>query len=153
MIRKALLGDWEGVKALWYRLKEGRHSSRIMGALGALENYYATSLTDARVAFPILIGDDGVVHGMAVVHDAVSMDLDEGRGLTPNKVAFIRMIYLEPGTGKLSSLEMKYWLNGWAKARGAVAIQGYCNLDFPLQAYERLHGIKPICYLVGKEVE
>jgi hypothetical protein len=31
-------------------------------------------------------------------------------------------------------------------------IQGYCCLDFPLRAYERLHGIKPLFYVVGKDV-
>src|ERR1700689_517604 len=116
----------------------GRHVTRIPGSLQALERYYATALTRSEVAFPVIEANFRL-YGVGVIHEAVSLELDESGAPKPNKVAFLRAVHIE-GNRKEYSGQMSNWLNGWAKSRGARMIQGYCCLEFPLQAYERLHG-------------
>jgi len=152
MIRKALLDDWGQVKELWGRITESRHRTRLAGTFLQLETYFANSLTNASIAFPLMF-ERGQVRGFGILHDSVEMALNDIGALAPNKIAFLRMLYAEPGVGRRLSKQMHDWIMLWAKSRGASSLQGYCNLDFPLRAYERLWGIKPLWILVGKAVE
>ena len=152
MTRRAKLDDWQKVKELWGRFMRGRAALRIPGDLNMVEHYFAASLTNQELAF-VVMEVRGEIKAFCIIHTAFSMDLSEHpvQGLQPNRVAFIRALHAEPVDSSYSE-DMKDFLNNWAASKGCHQIQGYCRLDFPLKAYERLHGIRPLYYLVGKEV-
>ena len=142
MIRSALLGDWVSVKELWDRFSTSRLAPRIPASLQDIECYFANALTKSEIAFAVLevLGE---IKGFSIVHDAADLER--------NKVAFLRAVHIEPSARRYSG-EMSEWLNNWAKYRGCTMIQGYCCLDFPLKAYTKLHGVRPLWTVVGKEV-
>ena len=150
MIRLALLDDWPEVKALWCRFGMGRHNDRIAGSFQQLETYFANSLTNPAIAFPLLFHNGGL-KGLIVMHDSVEVALNDHGVLAPNPIVFIRMAVCEPIPRK-SSRELHDFVMDWAKRRGANHIQGYCRMDAPLAAWTRLHGAKPLWVVMGKAV-
>lgn len=143
MVRQALLDDWVGVKSLWFRFIEGPFSTRVAGDIGTIENYFATSLTSFSLRF-LVLEVEGSLRGFSIVHDAIAPD--------GAKVQFLRVVHIEPGTSPEHAQELSQALNAWARAQGSTQIIGYCSMDFPLKAYERLHGVKALYILVGKDV-
>jgi hypothetical protein len=151
MVRGAKLDDWAGVKSLWEKFSKSKHAKRIPGDLATIEKYFATAMVDSRIGFPVIAFPE-CLRGFAIVHEATSPDLNESAmALAHNMVAFLRVVHILPGSQE-SADEMHTWLNDWAKAHKCAMLQGYCCLDFPLQAYDKLHNIRPLWYVVGKDV-
>lgn len=142
-VKQAELRDYAAVKVLWDEMKSGLHGDRIDCNIETMDAYFAFSQTHAGVKFLLLyVGEE--LKGFAVLEEIAWAVL----GLQ----CFMRAVFIKPGTGRYSSKAFTREIESWARGRGHRNMIGFCNLDFPLEAYSRLHGIKPFYTVVGKEL-
>lgn len=150
MIRQADLDDWSQVKAMWIRFSASRFSKRVVGTIETLKKYFYHSLGKEDIRL-FVMDVEGVLKGFCIIHEAVSLALNEEGQPNPEKVAFLRILHAEPVEERHSN-DMHETLNAWAKSRGCKMMTGHCCMDFPFKAYARLHNIHPLWVVVGKEV-
>lgn len=150
MVRKAVLRDWSRIEALWERFKASPLANRMEGDITVVEAYFSASLTNEGICFAVL--ERGAeLTGFCIGNEASTQALDEGRKPIHQPNTFVRAIHIEPGSLE-DSLEFRHYLNNWARCRNHRMILGHCPIDFTFKAYERLHGVKPLYVVVGKEV-
>ena len=143
MIRIASPDDWAKLRELWEEFRQSRHALRIEGDLDKLGAYFAHSLTNPAIAVMVLPRGDALM-GFAIINE-----VDLGLG---NRVAFLRAVHMKPGTRRAEALQLQKAIMVWCHSRGLRQVLGFCNIGFPLEAYERLYGIKALYTVVGKEV-
>ena len=150
MVRQATLDDWPNIKKLWGEFQGSRHKLRITGTQYAFESYFVQSLTSSELRFFLALEGNHIM-AFAIVHSAESGTLhrDESTG----SVTFMRAMWAKPGITKELARTFQDLLHAWSRAKGHSWIVGQCCPDFPFKAYERLHGIRPLYMVVGKEVQ
>lgn len=151
-VRQANLDDWTAAKALWREFIQSKHSWRIEGTLDTFSHYFSVSLTSPVVRF-IILREHGVPAGFAILDTCLTPISDHnGLPLPPETNSFLRMVFVRPGVSARASRQLSQALTLITQMRGSKKIIGHCCLDFPVAAYERLHGVKPLYIVVAKEV-
>lgn len=144
MTRLAILDDWPAVQELWREFKSSKHSARIEGDELRMSQYFIAALTNNNFFCIVTIREDKA-RGFAVGNV-----LDLGLG---NYVTFLRAIHMKAGSNREERAGLQDMVMAWSKVRGIEKVMGFCNYNFPLEAYERLHGVKPMYTVVFKEVK
>lgn len=143
-VRQATLDDWQHVKEMWAELKLSRHALRIDCTDQVFAHYFAVSQVSPNVRFLVLASDELGICAFAILEEIVRV--------VAGTQLFMCALHARPWTKAEGARYFDSAMREWAKSRGHSEILGYCNLDFPLQAYKRLHKVEPCYVVVRKEL-